>query len=232
MHGPRELPADTPLDELEDEVIDTQAALRADPDAEDLAPGFEAQLTALDVVFDRERQTRREKVEAAAVCRVADGRLDPAIVLTGKQLEVVVKGDKSSPTWTRAFGSSTPSDIGRLPRAKEVTRVSELVAALTAVGSAALTDVIASLTLWSGRLGAGLERLRTANASRGQYVGDREEYVIALNRARRSLSGALIQRAAERGLPKDWPATFFRKSPRRDRAEEPSEPTGPTGGGE
>lgn len=222
--GPRELVADMPLDEVEDEVIDTLAALQADPDAEDMVASFEPQLVSLDVVWDRERATRREKVEATAFTRVADEHTDDELVDTGRGLNHHVRGDHTSAAWNRVFGGLTPTDVTKLPRSEQVKRVTAMVAELVAQAIESMARNVEKLGFWNERLNTGLSRLEAANLDRGRFTGEREEYVVSLNKARRSLAAALAQRAVERNLPKDWPSLFFRKTPRRvaGAAEEPN----------
>jgi hypothetical protein len=220
----RELRAETPLETLEDEIVYTDAALKADPEAEDLAPGFAGQLESLDEVYDRERATRRAVTEATAYSRVADSRLDEEVLGSGRVMEVPLKGDRTHPSWTKVYGTATPSDVAKLARPKEVIKVRGMIKAMTELGLAILATVIASLTFWAGRLDGGLTRLTDSKADRGRFRSERDEFIIGLNRARRALYGSLTTRAAERGLPKEWPDLFFRHETSRTRSKPTEEP--------
>jgi hypothetical protein len=77
---------------------------------------------------------------------------------------------------------------------------------------------------WTERLGTGRTRLEGANVDRGRLAGEREELVLALNKARRSPATTLVQRAVERDLPLDWPGLLFCKEacrPARPAADAP-----------
>lgn len=223
--GPRELPFDTTLDEAEDEIVDTSAALKADPATQDLAEDFERQMKALDDVRGRERQTRRAAIENVAFTRVADAGTDGEVIATGRTVDHHVKGNHQHPIWTKIWGSHTPTEITRLPRAEEVKKARGIVATLVTLAVESFKEHAKNLGEWVEKLAAGLGRLGDSDADRGRYVGERREFFIGLNRARLHLAGVLAQRAAELERPKEWAGLFFRKETRhRPAATEPEQP--------
>jgi hypothetical protein len=148
------------------------------------------------------------------------------VVDTGRGLNHPVRGDRTSAMWTKVWGALTPTDVTKLPRREQVKRVTAIAAELATLAIEAMTRNVERLGFWNERLGTGLGRLDAANADRGRFIGEREEYIVSLNRARRAQGVTLAQRAVDRNLAKDWPSLFFRKTPRRG-VETPEEPTPP-----
>lgn len=223
---PRELRPATTFDTLEDEVIFTRAALKADPDASDLLPMTEGWLERIDEARTGDRSVRQSAVEADASRGIANGRLDAACMRFGDELFLAVGKDRAHPRWLQFFKLA----VSRFVRTALPSQV------LTVRGWFASTDpVLAShrpdLERWATAADAALIADRSLAVARGENWQQRIELCDGLTRDRDGLFAALVERAGERGLDRAWPGLFFRVvqrgADRAERAEEESLPPEP-----
>ncbi|AKF05034.1 hypothetical protein [Sandaracinus amylolyticus] len=216
---PRKLGSDESLDSLEDEILFTRAALEADEDAADLLTRSDDWLSLVDAARARDRSARIAEASASALRAVANGRLDDACADFGRRL--ALEAPRSSARWTRFFDTAPSAWVARaLSR-----QVASVKAWLTISGDALLDAHRAPLARWSDAAQAALDRTAASAQVRGAARVGREELALDLTRERDGLHAALVARAAERGLPRDWPARFFRiEDRRRRRADEDPAP--------
>ncbi|UJR86131.1 hypothetical protein [Sandaracinus amylolyticus] len=201
---PRKIKADESLDTLEEEVLFTHAALEADEDAADLVTDTEGWLALVDAQRARERAARIAEAGASAHRTVANARLDDACRDFGNRL--ALEAEPTSARWTRFFNRQ----VSRWVVQRLVTQIAGVRGWLTITGDALLETHRPALTRWSDAAQAALDRTAASAQVRGAARVGREELALDLTRERDGLHAALVTRAAERGLPRDWPARFFR----------------------
>jgi hypothetical protein len=210
------------LDDVEDEVIFTRAATKADPDAADLLHLTDGWLPLVDDCRAADRELRIVLMEITAERAVANGRLDPACVTFGDALYLACGKDRSSPRW-RMFFDVAVSVFVRQALSSQVARVRGW---LTSAKDPVLDEHRAPLDRWSKAAADALDRTSGTAVMRGQVQVKREELATSLTRERDGFRDALAARARERGLARDWPDLFFRTTPSRGAAaaEEPEAP--------
>lgn len=217
---PRKLSSNETLDTLEEEILFTRAALEADEDAADLAPRTDDWLALVDAQRARDRSARVAEASATAHRVIANGRLDDVCGRFAKEL--AIDAPTSSPRWRRFF-SRAPSDWLRQRLASQIAAVRGW---LTIEGDALLERHRAGLARWSDAGQAALDRSAASAQVRGAARVGREELAEDLTRERDGLHAALVARAVERGLPREWADRFFRVQSRRGRHDEDApEPT-------
>ena len=200
------------FDDMESEIIYTPAALEADPDARDLVPTTAGWMALIDEARAASRLSREAVARSDARRRVSNGRLDASCTSFGDELLLAADKDRKSARW-RLFlqgGVSTMSVFVKLPLAEQVRRVKGW---LDVTGDAVLDRHRAALTEWSSATDSALAATTATAGARGAAAVVRERVAEDLTRARDGLEAALVQRAAERGLARSWPALFFRTMP-------------------
>jgi hypothetical protein len=207
---PRKLPATITFDEAEDEVMFTQAALKADPDAEDLLPMTGAWLGTIDMGRPADRAAWQAVANADAARVIANGRLDLTCTAFGDELYLAVRKDRTSSEW-RQFFAAAVSVFVRQALARQVATVRSWLQGST---HPVLENHRAELARWSTKADEALVATRGTALVRGTAHQAREEMAEDLTRERDGLYVALVQRAEERRLPRDWPSLFFRVKPR------------------
>ena len=121
----------------------------------------------------------------------------------------------------RAYFKKPRNEIVKLRLEKELKEVRTWAGSLKTEPEASLQGLGVRL---EGDVKAGdaaiEERSQAAAARADHRVREIERFVDEANAARRARYGILVQRAVDRGLPKDWPARFFKKTkPRKDKGE-------------
>jgi hypothetical protein len=202
----RMLIAEMPLDSLEDEVMFTIAALKADEDAADLLPMTADWLTWIDQARVTERMVRQAVADADAARIVANARLDQACIAFADDLLRDVDKDRSSPRWL-GFFKVAPNLFIKQPLSDQV---------LTVRGWLELTDdpILEThreaLTKRSSDAQTALVATQGLAMKRGTLHQQREQLAKQLTEARDALRSELGNRARERKLGRSWPDTFFR----------------------
>lgn len=203
---PRQLDATMTFDDLEDEVLFTEAAVKADPDAADLAPKVDGWLAQVAAARAAALDVRRLSVAADATRIVANARLDAACTRFGDSLLVSVGKDRTAAKW-KTFFSETVSSFIRQALDKQVTTVKGW---LSITGEPVLEQHRAELTKWATAAGAAIEATQGVAPKRGIVWQQREALSESLTRERDGLHDALAQRGREKGLARDWADLFFR----------------------
>ncbi len=220
---PRMIREHMSLDDIEDEILYTEAALKADPDAEDLLPLTESWLPSLDEQRARAREVRRTVAGVDAERIVADNRLDQVCTRFGDELYLDVKKDRNAPRWKQFF--STPvSRFVRTALARQVNNVRAWLRSDDPTLARHRTDI----EQWVTRADEALIKTRGIALTRGEAAIARAQFLEDLTHERDGLSEALAARARERGLDRRWPNTFFRTPSRSSRSSTSEDDTTPS----
>lgn len=216
---PKQIDADTTFDDIEDEILYTQAALKADEDAEDLLSHTDDWLGMVDDTRVQDREVRRADCDAEAARVVANGRLDGYCTSFGDELYLDCGKDRKSARWRLFF--SLP--VGRFIRQRFSKQVATVFGWFEAVpDDPLLASHREPLEKWAKRADKAIVATRAVGAKRGQNWVRREELAEDLTRERDALHEALAARARERKLPRSWPDLFFRRGTKR-RAKQPED---------
>ena len=193
------------LDTIENEVLFTRAALKADEDANDLISETDPWYALVDEARRKDREFRTSDMEATAGRAVANVRLDAACLAFGNDLLHTV-GDRTRPRFV-GFFPIAPTRWVKQPFDKQIIAVRGW---LSITGDAVLDQHRAALD--KHVQSAEASRLATAALApkRGLNWEMRSELADTLTRARDGLHRALAERAEERNLPREWPNAFFR----------------------
>lgn len=218
---PRKLIAKLPFEEIEDEIIFTQAALAADPDAKDLVPLTESWLALIDKAQAAELELRREIANTDAARVVANARLDQACVAFGDDLLLAAGKDRGSPRFKQFFGGP----VARFVRMALPRQIAQVRAWLSSTDEVFLKHK-PELEKWVQAADAALIAARALALKRGENAVTKDELSSDLTRERDSLAETLAARARERRLDRNWPKTFFRVTSSRSAPTETEEEPG------
>jgi hypothetical protein len=212
MSNIRQITPETTLDDLEDEIGFTRAAIKADPDAADLLPMTDDWLDLVDAVRVKSRQTRFAEVDANAARSVANYHLDRACTQFGDDLLLAVNKDRESARWTQFFSISTSQFI-KIRFDKQIQKVKTWLS--SNVNDPIVEKHRQALTTWSSASAASLDKTSNAAMLRANVRIAREQLAEDLTRERDGLFDTLSARARAKGLPRDWPKQFFRVTIRK-----------------
>jgi hypothetical protein len=225
----RKIPENIALDDAEEEVLFTQAALAADPDAAEFAELTKLWLEPIDALRLQERETRRKIAHTEAARIVTNSRLDLACTRFGDELFLNVNKDRESARW-RQFFSVAVSRFVRIALSRQV----ETVRAWLSSNDETLLKHKEALGLWAARADEALVNTRRLAVERGELSIARAEFAENFTKERDGLHAALGARARELRLGRTWPNTFFRvaasttTSSEDDEAATDTEPVKPT----
>lgn len=212
---PRKLIAQLPFEEIEDEILFTQAALAADPDAKDLVALTESWLALINKAQATELQLRRDIANTDAARVVANARLDQACVAFGDDLLFAAGKDRGSPRFKQFFGGP----VARFIRTALPRQIAQVRAWLSSTDEVFLKHK-PELEKWVQAADTALIATRALALKRGENAVTKDELGSDLTRERDSLAETLAARARERNLDRAWPKTFFRvASSRASRGE-------------
>jgi hypothetical protein len=196
------------FEEIEDEVLFTRSALKADPDAEDLLPMTDGWMAMLDEPKRLSLAAREAKADADGSRIVSNHRLDEICTRFGDELFLDVGKDRTSRRWTQHF-SVVVSKFVRQALGKQVTSVRAWLDSST---DAILERHRETLTLWGNRADAALVATKATAIPRGNAWVAREDLAEGFTAARDGLYETLAARAREHSLDRSWPDIFFRKT--------------------
>jgi hypothetical protein len=213
------------LDSVAEELLFTASRLGSDEHGKEFAPTVGGLITQVDQVRSGQVGASRDEVTAQAAVAAADDQLDDWIASFDRALKDIVRGDTQSPLYKRYF-SSAPWTFIRMGLESEISRVRGWVDSLASESNQSLKDQGARLATLITQGEAALDRRRKAAGARGDHrVRSITSLIEEINTTRAALYGKLATRAAEAGLPIDWPSRFFRKAARAKGA--PSNDNGP-----
>lgn len=202
----KKLAQDATIETLEDEIMYTIAALKADPDALDLEEKTRDWFPQVDALRAYDREVRQTLANADASRVVCNERLDMAVVEFGRSLLYEVDNDRSAPRWT-GFFPEPPSAFIRKPLNDEVAAVQGW---LGGPSDAILEAHRTALTETSAQAQAAVISSAGESSWRANLRARRAEVADALTSARDALYTELVLRAQERKLSRTWPDAFFR----------------------
>jgi hypothetical protein len=197
---------------MESEVLFTEAALGADPDAEDLKKVTESWLSMIDAVRAKEREVRRLVAQTDAARISADGRLDEACTRFGAELGFVVGREKDSPRLKQFFDLP----VSRFVRTSLVRQIARVRSWLGSQDEVFLRHK-GAIEQWVERADKALVASRGLSLPRAEAQMARQELAEDLTRERDGLEEALRARGREKSLSREWAKGFFRSGERGGR---------------
>jgi hypothetical protein len=212
------------LDSVAEELVFTTSRLDSDEHAKEFAPGLATLISQVDQVRSGQVGASRDEAAAHAAVAAADDQLDDWILGFDRGLKEIVQGDTQSPAYRRYF-TSAPWTFVRMALESEISRVRGWVDSLASEPNPSLKDRGARLATLITQGEAALDRRRKAVSARNDHrVRSITSIIEEVNVTRAALYGKLATKAAEVGLPSDWPSRFFRKSsrPKKDPASDTS----------
>jgi len=221
---PKKLDTETTLDDHEEEVFFTRAAIQSDPDAADLLPTTDGWLPMVDAVRVLGREKRQKVANSDAARVVANTRLDISCLRFGARLLLDVAKDRKAGRWLQFFATHTATSFTKQALSKQVIAVK----AWAGITDETFAEHKDSILGWNDKATHALDDTAGVATVRGQFAMGEERLAEDMTRERDGLHARLVQRATEKKLPRDWADSFF-KVERRKRgsgAEEP-EPTQP-----
>jgi hypothetical protein len=202
---PRKLLATMTLDDMEDEVLFTDAVLHADPDAAALADRAAAWIDRIDAARPHDRRARTAAAHSDASRQVAVDRLRRACVAFGDDLYLAVGKNRKSPRWLQFF----PRPVSRFVRQPRAALVKAVRGWLTSQDPV-LGRYRADLERWSQNADQALVETSAVAIVRGDAHQTRGTLAVELTQERDQLHDHLSAIARERSLPREWPDMFFR----------------------
>ncbi len=209
----RKIDRDESLDYVWEELVYTDARLRMDTNAEDLAPQFEAMLKRWAKVDAGQRTVWRGEILAQAAVDAQNDTLDDTTDDVADALFAAEDKDRTSPRFRRYFGARRPSEVIKMGLESQLEIVKPWVQPLKTEPEHDLQQLGARL---EGNVETGTAavngRMTAAGNSANFRVRERIRFVEDVNALRESVYGILMQRAADKKLGKTWPDRFFRHS--------------------
>ena len=202
---PRAISPEAPIDALEDEILYTGASLKADPEAQDVAPDFSTLwLQHLDELRKDERAVRAANLETNAQRAIANVRLDARCEHFGDTLLLEVGKDRNSPRW-KGFFPVPVSSFVRQPFADQVQQMTGWLSS----SDPALATHLPELTRWLKASKLSLDQDSDLALTRSAHKQRREAFAAAFTEARDALHDQLSSLAREKKLGRLWADAFF-----------------------
>lgn len=209
------------LNSIAEDLLFTESRLKSDENAKELAPAIATLMSAIDQVRSGQVAASREEVAAQAVVAEADYQLDDWIGAFDRTLQNIFRGNTKTPRYKRYF-SAAPWTVTRLGLESEISRVRGWVESLASEPEQALKEKSASLAKLIAQGEAALEQRRKAVSARSDHrMRSITSLIEEINTTRAALYGNLAKKAADAGLPIDWPGRFFRRGTRRKDDQQP-----------
>lgn len=206
----KQINPDMTFDEMENECIFSRAAMRADRNASDMIPTTASWMDWIETVRDLERNARTEFQQATASRMIANARLDGTCRAFGRSLAAELQNDRTSARWRRFF-RGTVDDFVTQPLDEQANAC----IAWLEIDDPALAPFREELTHWAHAAKAAITATGSSGQVRGTAIVAREALAENLTRARDGLHAALVVRAQERNLPRDFADGFFIVSSRK-----------------
>lgn len=222
---PKRIYATDTFEVIENEVMFTRSALKADEDARPFLSETEDWFARIERGRTADRAFREKDMDATAARSIANVRLDIACLAFGKDL-LYAAGDRASRRFT-SFFPVAPWRFVKQPFGDQLLKVKGWIGV---TGEAVLDQHREQLTLRVQNADAAQVAVAALGPARGANWDARTQLADDLTRLRDGLHRALADHAAEKGLPREWPDAFFRVE--RDSAAPPTGGGGDGGGGE
>lgn len=223
----RKIPLSSSLSTFLDVLEYVEAALSADDETAELAKPFHEQIEEWEGVFKKERSGRRAVVRAEAVVAVRNARLDAITTRFGASVLAEAGGDRKSPYFRRFF-TVAPSQVVRQPLRKQAEHTLHVFAAeLEKLEKKhPLRAHLAPLTSLAKSALAALDERTKAKSERTMSANDVDEWKEGCNALLLSTYAELLKLAAEKGLGRAWPDSFFPSERATAETGEPATPGG------
>ena len=206
----KKIEPDMPFDEMENQCLFTRAALRADRIVVDLLPTTDLWLGWVAAVRAMELAARTAMQEATASRVIANLRLDDTCRSVGRALSAELKNDRSGARWNRFF-HGTVNDFVSQPLIDQA----DACIGWLETDEPVLAPFREELTHWAHAAKAAITLTNASSQVRGNAMVARENLAENLTRARDGLHAALVVRAQERNLLRDYADGFFSISARK-----------------
>lgn len=227
----RKIPLTAALLVFLEELEYSEAALGADDETKELAKPVHDELLGWEVVFKKERASRRDVIRAEAMVAVRNAQLDGKTQQFGASVLGEAGGDRKSPSFRRFF-SVAPSQFIRQPLRKQCeTTLNVVVAELEKLEKKhALRSYLSPLSSLAKGAVAALDARNKAKGDRTMSSNDVDEWKEGVNALRLTTYAELLKIAAENGYPRSWADSFFPSDSGGDvAAEEPGIAAAPAG---
>jgi hypothetical protein len=215
------------IDSVWQDLVYFHSRASAEPQAKDLAQLAEVLLTRGRQIREAQHDCWHAELVAQASVDRADDALDDLVAEVDEALYAICRRDRTLPRYRRYFPSA-PSDLIRMGLERELPRVAPWAESLKSEPEAELAELGQRLDkmLIEGQ-SAVKQRAAAIAATADQRVRGIIPFIDDVNQALLSAYGMLVQRAAERNLPRDWAGRFFRHRVRREAPAAPAatEPT-------
>lgn len=193
------------LASMESEVMFTNAALKADPNASSLASSTESWLGLIDEVSALGRVVRQAEADADASRVVGNSYLDSAARKFGDDLLKAVGKNTKSSRWVQFF----PETVSALIKTALPRQVALIKSWLTS-SDVVLQTYHAEFQNWTSKCDQALFDTDAVTMKRGDYWQKREQLAAGLTRDRDALHRTLAQLGDQLGMPRGWADQFFR----------------------
>jgi hypothetical protein len=221
MSNIRQITADFPFDDTEDEVLFTRAAVKADPNASHLLSMTDDWLALVDAARAKDREARVANADATAARVVSNFHFDNSCTQFGDDLFLAVGKDRESKRWTQFF----PIAVSRFVKMRFDKQIQKVQAWLEPnITEATLDKHRSALTTWCNAAAAALKQTGAVSMTRSTAQIAREQLADDMTRERDGLYDALSVHGRNKGLPRDWPKQFFRVTKRKSSDEEDTTP--------
>lgn len=209
MAAPRML-RDDPAEDVLSDLLFTESALAADPDAADFAPVITPHIDGWEVVTRALRAATRIEIKTEALAALRDADLDDAVIRFSDDLLRAVGKSSDDPRFRRYFKQS-PSRFIRNARLEEAATVKSWISSIKVEPEPEVSRHAELLAKAAQASAEALEGTATAAGERASLrVRDWGSYIRGVDATRDALYADLVKRGQEKKKPRDWAGRFFR----------------------
>lgn len=209
----RTIEPEEPLDDVDDELRETQLHTGASPLTAALAPPFAAHRQELIAVRAEEVQLDDGLKSAEVLALFADDDLNALADETKVAVLAEVKNDYQSPLYRRLFAGQSPSELKRPVLGEQLATMRAWIAPLCASANPTLSSIGERLEQVVARADEAVSAQALAQQRMDQFrAGPRKEFIDRCNALRKLTLGKLAEIAhthPELRLPSTWPERFF-----------------------
>lgn len=214
---------DSSLDNVWEELVFTDARARHDPNAADLAPQIAELIQRTEAVRNGQYAVWRAEIVAQAGVAASDDDLDDLVDEVDGVLLQAEGRDRTSARYRRYFPKA-PSSVIRLGLESQLGKTRAWPESLKSEPEPQCKTLGERMDGVVKRGDEALGKRRNAIAATADHrVREIVTLIDDVNNARLAIYGVLLQRAAEKKLPKDWAKRFFRRSHRTPKQAPPTE---------
>ncbi len=196
------------LDDVRQKSVFTMSALSADPDAEDLLDRTTTWMERIDAVEASQRALQYKEQQVNAQRRVAHTRLVAAARHFADLLLLDVNKNKEAMRWQVHMRKMSITQFSVQPLDDILAQVQAWILLDDPVMQKN-ASLKAELSLWAERTAKVADGENAVAVQRSLLWQARNTLTSTLTRERDALHAALLNRAHEKNLPRDWPQQFF-----------------------